>query len=122
MIEKRKIPTGIWVVAITLILYSIQAILMAFSQKYMWNFAWAGLAMFGALGLLRLKAWSQYLVYFLAAKIVFQWIFMVWKVYRNGWPYKDLTSSLISLLPGFLLLVVCFSICIVVFKHMNKRD
>ena len=57
------------------------------------------------LGLLRPAA--RYLFYVTAALIAYWWIEAVIAVIREGWPYMDPISSVVSLIPGALLISIC---------------
>jgi len=76
------------------------------SAEFLWLVA-AGLALVAAVGLFMRKRWGQYLWYLIALTTAVLWVVTVVRVAISGWPYDDFASSVISLIPGLLLLTVC---------------
>lgn len=64
-------------------------------------------ALLTAAGLLRLRRWAKPLAYFFAAALALVWIYTVWQIARHGWPYPDRLGTVLSLIPGALLLILC---------------
>ena len=76
-------------------------------------------ALVAAWGLLRDRPWSQYIVYLIAAMVPISWVFVVWHLTVSGWPYGDATSTVISLVPGGLAIILCVGVILAVFRHFH---
>ncbi len=70
-------------------------------------------------GLFLRKRWSPYLWYITALVISVSWVVSVVRVALSGWPYDNALSSVISLVPGLLLVGVCAGGSAVVAKHFR---
>jgi hypothetical protein len=70
-----------------------------------------------ATGLFARKRWAQYLWHALAACVTLAWVVELARVVQSGWPYQDTVSSVISLVPGLFLLVICGGGSFVVARH-----
>jgi hypothetical protein len=64
-------------------------------------------ALLTTVGFFRLQGWAKLLAYFFAAALTLGWIYAVWQVVRWEWPYGHLLGTMLSLIPGILLLVLC---------------
>jgi hypothetical protein len=62
----------------------------------------AALAAF--VGVLMLRDWAKYLYYSMAVIFSASWAYWVWQSIGDEWPYADPILTVISLLPGVLLL------------------
>jgi hypothetical protein len=89
------------------------------SAAFLW-LSVAAVALVAAVGLLMRKRWAQYLWYLIAGAASVLWLATVARVAISGWPYQDVTSSVISLIPGLLLLAVCVFGSIAVWRHFRK--
>lgn len=76
------------------------------STAGLWLFP-ALVALVGAIGLYLRKRWAQYFWYGIALIACVWWVVSVLQVAISGWPQQTTVSSIISLLPGLLLLTVC---------------
>ncbi len=83
------------------------------------SFVFASLSIFGAISLYFRKNWSKYFIYLVALLTTGTWLLSIWVVVQNGWPYSTVQESIISLIPGFLLLTVCICGSIVVHKYLK---
>jgi hypothetical protein len=72
-----------------------------------WFLIWAALCFGAAIGLALSKSWGRHLVYVVAACTAVGWALYVGYIAVQGWPYHDVERSIISLLPGLLLVLVC---------------
>ncbi len=77
-------------------------------------------ALIAAVGLALRRRWSQYLWYLIALGASVLWIVTLVRVVITGWPYHDVVSSVISLVPGLLLLTVCIFGSIAVRRHFRE--
>lgn len=59
------------------------------------------------IGLLFRHAWARYLWYVLAAAASGWWVLTTVLIALNGWPMRSIADSVVGLIPGVLLLVVC---------------
>ena len=75
-----------------------------------------------AIGVVLRRPWSEYLWYLIALSASVWWIVTVIRVAVSGWPYHDALSSVISLVPGVLLLMVCLFGSIAVRRHFRERE
>jgi hypothetical protein len=60
-----------------------------------------------SVGLFTGRSWGRLLWYLVALTVGSAWIASIGRHALTGWPYSDLPRTLISLLPGLLLLVIC---------------
>jgi hypothetical protein len=75
-----------------------------------------------AAGLLLLKVWAKYLAYLFATGLALSWIYAVWlSVARGWWPYPDRLTTVLSLIPGACLLVVCVGGAYVIHRQYRSR-
>lgn len=67
-------------------------------------------------GLMFLKPWAKYLAYGFAICLAANWLYVVWQITAQGWPYEDVLLNVFSLLPGLLLLLICVGGAYVVYS------
>ena len=105
-------------------------LLAAFSTYSLWVaqvYGRWGYALFGIIGLVTgvalwlKKPWSQYLAYVLGALFIGSWMFTVWEVYERGWPYEGTLQTLLSLVPGILMVIIVLGSCFVVGKSFSRE-
>lgn len=120
----KKTPAIIWIISAVLMLNSAQAVFVAIGhEKILFqNYAWAAGSLIAAVGLILNKKWSQYLVYIFASVTSILWLCLIWLTNSIGCPDEDIITTMISLIPGGLLLIVCIGSCVVVYKHFNKSQ
>jgi hypothetical protein len=87
----------------------------------LWWLLFGLIALTGGVGLLLRKPWSQYPVFAVAASEVGLWFYAVARVALEGWPYADPLNSIISLVPGIMLLVICVGGSVVVRQYFVAR-
>ena len=71
---------------------------------------WFGVAMIPlacAIGLAFRRRWASYLWYALAVYTIAWWVFTVIGLVLEGWPVAGLEQTVISLIPGALLMLLC---------------
>ena len=87
--------------------------------QFLW-LAGAAVALVTAVGLLLHRRWAQYLWYAIALAVSTVWVIVTVHVSITGWPYDDIVSSFISLVPGMLLLALCVFGSIAVRRHFRR--
>jgi hypothetical protein len=60
-----------------------------------------------------------YFVYSVSLLLIAGWGYAVWQVAARGWPYPDIPSTVISLLPGILLVLLSAGSSIAVFRYFR---
>ena len=118
MISKSII---IWVIAITLVAhvsYNISAITVTDDYRYL---IWVIGCFTAAVGLIFSKSWSQYLVYLISLSTAGGWAFVVIHMAINDWHYSGVQQTILSLIPGLLLVSVCVLFSVFVYKYFNKQ-
>src|SRR5947199_2276947 len=72
------------------------------------DWAWLPAALIAvAAGLLMRRRWGEWLWYVFALGVVIWWGAGIVNILRVGWPYSEVSSSVISLIPGVALLSFC---------------
>lgn len=80
-----------------------------------------GIALLAAAGLLRLQDWAKFFAYLFAAAVILGWIYAVWRVAQRGWPYSDWLTTILSLVPGVLLITLCAGGAWIVHRQYVRR-
>ena len=104
-----------------LALWGAWALWVSFPRAHWVNAALGGTALLTAAGLLRLQGWARPLAYLFAAALALGWIYAVWQVARRGWPYPDVLGTVLSLIPGVLLLSLCVGGAWIVHRQYRRR-
>lgn len=92
----------------------------ASQAMWLWTIP-AVVALSNAVGLLWRKRWAKLLWYATAVAACGWWVFEVVQVALSGWPYSTMLDSVISLVPGLLLLTVCIGGSVVVTKDFHSK-
>jgi hypothetical protein len=108
-----------WLLIMALVAYGAYTAWLAMAAN-VWFILWAVPCFAGAIGLALGKPWSRYFVYVVAIFTVLGWLAVVGSVAMRGWPYHDVTRSVISLIPGLLLVAACV-LAIVFVRGMYKH-
>jgi hypothetical protein len=117
---RRRPSFAVCVVATAFALYAAYALQAGWAAGSA-RFVLVGLcALLAAVGLLLGQPWSRFLVCGLAALFVHTWLSMVWQVARVGWPYSTATDTVLSLVPGLVLLVACAGSVLIAFRHFRR--
>jgi len=111
----------IWVIAATFIAYAGYNAWMISHMNSYWFLLWVVSCLFAAVGLVLSKAWSQYFVHLVALFTAGGWVYVVGTVALNRWPYHDTKSTVISLLPGIVLVLTCIFISVYVFMYFRRQ-
>ena len=95
-----------WLIVAVLFAYGSYTTWLALTSQY-WFLLWTVACYAAAVGLALSKGWSRYLVYLVAAFTAGGWLYAVATLAASRWPYPDTLSSVISLVPGMLLVALC---------------
>ncbi len=104
-----------------LALWGAWAIWMSLTNRHWIIGALGGVALVIAGGLLCLTVWAKYLAYFFAVGLALSWAYAVWQVISRGWPYDDWLTTVVSLIPGAFLLIICAGGSWVIHKQYRQR-
>jgi hypothetical protein len=74
---------------------------------------------FAAVGLFLSKRWVQYFWHVMAVVVAAWWVVSVVRIAMSGWPFESALDTVISLIPGLLLVTVCAGGSVVVAKHFR---
>lgn len=113
-------PTSIWLVAVVLVTYGAFAVWAAVT---LWDSrpAVGGLlALGGGAGLVLGQRWARFLVYLVTLVVAVSWAYSVWILAQAGWPFRDLTGIVMTLVPGALLIVVLACSSILVSRYFRR--
>ncbi|MES2932976.1 MAG: hypothetical protein V4805_05755 [Pseudomonadota bacterium] len=67
--------------------------------------------------------WVKFLWNVLALSISLWWLISTIRITISGWPYEDVLSSVISLVPGVLLILILAGSSLVIANHFrSKKD
>jgi len=86
------------------------------------SLVFASLSLIATIALYLRKNWSKYLIYSIALLTSGTWLLAIYVVAQNGWPYATIQETIISLIPGFLLLPICICGSIVVHKYFKSLN
>ena len=67
------------------------------------------------------KKWSQYLIYVLSFSLISFWLYIIFTVVEDGWPYSSILKSFISLMPGSLFCAMWLGSSIVVYRYFDEK-
>jgi hypothetical protein len=73
-------------------------------------------------GLFRKARWAQYLWHAMAGACSAAWVLSVVRVALSGWPHDSWLRSVVSLVPGIVLLVVLAGGSVAVAKHYRPTQ
>jgi len=76
----------------------------------------------GAILLCLRKPIGRYPFFVVAGLIVLWWSRTTLEIVSEGWPYMDTVSSVISVIPGFLLMSVCIFGSVYIHRITRKED
>lgn len=115
-----KRSVGVWLAIVLALGFGIYLLWGAYAYKQWWPILYSAPYLIGGIGLFLNKRWSQYFYYFLAVWGISGWIYGVWQAYDRGWPYADLQRSIISLVPGVVLITLYVGMVWVVYRHFRR--
>lgn len=107
-----------WLLVIALAAYGAYTAWLAVTTS-VWFALWAVACFGGAVGVALFKPWGRYFVYLVATCTALGWLAVVASLAANGWPYRGVSRTIISLAPGLLLVAVCV-LAIVFVRRMYK--
>jgi hypothetical protein len=107
--------------AIVLGSYAAYSVWAGFRSE-VWGYAVFGVACgVTAIALWLRKSWSQYLLYILGALFIGTWIWSVLQVVGRDPPFESALESVISFVPGLLMVGVIMISCWVVRKAFTRE-
>jgi hypothetical protein len=115
-----KRPTSLWLVTLVLATYGTFAVWAAVT---LWDSRPAGgglLALGAAAGLFLGQRWARFLLYVVALVVAVSWGYSVWILTQAGWPFRDLTGIVVTLVPGALLIVVLTCSSVLVSRYFRR--
>jgi hypothetical protein len=114
-------PILIWVLAAVLAAYGSYTMWLVTVYDSFWFLAWSIPSFVGAAGLIMRRSWAKYVVYVMAACTAGGWATYVGWLAVSGWPYRNAQSTVISLVPGLLLVALCVSSSVYVHKYFKSH-
>lgn len=113
----------IWLISAMLVAYGAYNIWAIYLTGDYWFSLWVVACFAGAVGLVLSKSWSQYFVYAVSFFTVGGWLYVTISIAIQGWPYPSVVKTVISLVPGIFLTLVCVLSSIYIFKNFrNERN
>ena len=73
-----------------------------------------------SIGLYTHRRWARYLWHTIALLANLYWIVPTIRLALHDWPYANTQSTIISLAPGLLLLMVCLLVSVIINKRYNQ--
>jgi hypothetical protein len=95
------------ILAFLSILYACYIGWMALKFLAPFWFLWAVILAGCGMGLIRRRKWAKWLWYACSASVSLSWLSSVIPLAIKGWSYEDFAHTIISLIPGALLLFIC---------------
>jgi hypothetical protein len=114
-----KKPVSIWMVIVLISVFGLYSVIYAFGHHAV-LLIWSVLSFAAVYGLFKNRPWSQFIVYVLAAVIIFAWSYSLIYSFDYGWQDEDTGKMIISLIPGVVIVILTLASCIVVFRHFRK--
>jgi hypothetical protein len=109
-----------WLISLLLVAYGSYNIWAIYLTGDFWFLLWVIVCFAGAIGLVLSKPWSQYCVHVVSFFTVGGWFYVTISIALHGWPYPGIMQTIISLVPGLLLSMVCVLSSIYVFKKFRS--
>jgi len=75
----------------------------------------------GAAALFSSHPHARFLVYAASAVVALSWLVVIARVALSGWPVAGFVQTLISLVPGLLLLSICIGCAILAARYPSRR-
>ncbi len=116
-------PTRIYLVGLALTIYGLFTVNYSVTGGAVLPGIIAIIPLTGAAGLFLKKSWSRYFVHLFTIATVPWWtIYTIWFIWNKGWPYyPTVLQSIIGLLPGLFLCILCIGSSWVVHKYFKKK-
>jgi hypothetical protein len=110
------------IAAATLFLVSLYAACVAITDGPLGWMIWAVLFCVAAPGLMLRRRWGQYLVLGLGGLNVVAWIGLSLDRSGANWPYADLPSTVMAILPGLLWISVWAIIGVNLYRQLQRSS
>ena len=113
---------GIWVIAITLVVFAgYCGLAYAFTHNHGLLF-WVVGCIVAALGLVNSKPWSQYVVYFMAIFAAGSWLYQLFDVVTHSWWDAGIINvSATTLVEHFMFVLVGILFSAYIFRYFRKK-
>lgn len=122
--RKLDTPLGMLLTVALLAVYATYSFATAAIEDS-WTLVAAGvLSIFASVGTALLKPWSRHLVYALSAAFVAKFTYSIKAAADAGYfdmRFDSRLDAALSLLPGFLLVVLSGACCLIVYRHFASR-
>ncbi len=112
--------SGVWFSTILILGFGGHLLWIAYEFQQWQQVLYSVPYLLAGVGLLLNKRWALNFLYFLAAWGVGGWLYGIWQTYDRGWPYPNIQRSVISLVPGLLLIAVYSGIVWIVYRHFHR--
>ncbi len=109
-----------WLISTMLTAYGSYNIWAIYLTGDYWFILWVIACFAGAIGLVFLKSWSQYFVYAVSFFTVGGWLYVTVSIALQDWPYPSVLETIVSLIPGIFLSIVCVLFSIYIFKRFRN--
>jgi len=96
-----------WIIVVLLLAYGSYTLFLARVFNNCWFLLWTSACFIAAAGLVLSKRWSKYFVYTVALFTAGGWIYVTAMIAIKHWPYAGLQNTVIALVPGLLLVMIC---------------
>lgn len=114
-----KKPVSIWIAIVLISIFGLYSAWYALGHNA-FLFIWTVLSFTAVYGLFNNKSWSQYLVYTLAAAIIFKWLYTLFS-FQYRWLDEYPEIKIIFLLTGLFFVILALASCIIVFRYFRKQ-
>jgi hypothetical protein len=116
-----KQPLTIYLTMGLLTLYGVYSLFEGYMSGY-WPYGLVGtIALLGSAGLYLSKPWSRFVIYLVAGGVAAAWLYETWIWAPQGnFLQRPVIETLLSFLPGIIILFLCGYCSHVVCSHFKK--
>jgi len=112
----------LYVISAFIFIYSVYTAWLGSENNDLTQCLFAGFYFLGGFGLIFKKMWSKYVVYLVAALMVRNWWYPLWEAHEIDWPFHVTNETILPLLPGLFLIMLCLCGCIVVHREIEHKQ
>jgi len=110
----------VFLVGAAFVAYGVYALVQSRANVQLLGAVLGVVSFIGGIGLILNRQWSRYCIYVVSAAIAGTWFYYV-ALTAQSWPNDTLVESVISLLPGILIVVVAAGSSYLVTKHFRAE-